>query len=255
MRVYSLYLSTLTGQPTLAVFTGTINTTTLTITSISYGSVAVGQSFYTSAGNLISITALGTGLGGVGTYTISASSTNATATTYSSFSATPNISKYAPTNKSNLAQVKWNINWREIFGYRNGECRVRTRFISSSSTSVSWVANNGTLRATFSSNTSNSTNGFNLGFVRPQSDYTSGTSNTTYLDYDSTTSNGMTMIIPNSNGDFTISLYDRSETLMVNVPEYQVWLYFDVDDENPLITNNLTMFNADSQIPTIFNPR
>jgi hypothetical protein len=247
MRVYSLYLSTLTGQPTLAVFTGTINGSTLTVTSVSYGSLAVGQSFYTASGNLISITGFITGSGGSGNYSVSATATNATSTTYSSFSATQNVSKFAPTNKTNLAQVKWNINWREIFGNRNGECRVRTRFISSSSTAISWVANNGTLRATFSSNTSNSTNGFNLGFVRPQSDYTSGTNNTTYLDYDSTTSNGMTMIIPNSNGDFTISLFDRSETLMVNVPEYQVWLYFDVDDENPFLT--------DEKLPTIFNPR
>ena len=246
MRVYSLYLSTLTGQPTLAVFTGTINsTTTLNVTSVSYGSLGIGQSFYTSGGTLATISALGTGTGNTGTYTLSqAQFNNATATTYSSFSATPIVSKFAPTNKSNLAQVKWNINWREIFGNRNGECRVRTRFISSSSTAISWVANNGTLRATFSSNTANSTNGFNLGFVRPQSDYTSGTNNTTYLDYDSTTSNGMTMIIPNSNGDFTISLFDRSETLMVNVPEYQVWLYFDVDDENPFLT--------DVKLPTIF---
>ena len=247
MRVYSLYLSTLTGQATQAVFTGTINNTTLTITSVAYGAVAVGQSLYTATGVLITITALGTGTGGNGTYTLSAGATNATPTTYSSFLTTATASKYAPTNKSNLAQVKWNINWREIFGNRNGECRVRTRFISSSSTSVSWVANNGSIRASFSSNTSNSTNGFNIGFVRPQSDYTSGTNNTTYLDYDSTTSNGITMIIPNSNSDFTISLYDRSENLMVNVPEYQVWLYFDVDDKNPFLT--------DEKLPTIFNPR
>ena len=46
--------------------------------------------------------------------------------------------------------MEWNINWREIFGNRNGECRVRVRFISSSSTSLNWQQNIGSLRATFS---------------------------------------------------------------------------------------------------------
>ena len=36
-------------------------------------------------------------------------------------------------------------------------------------------------------------------------------------------------------------LLNRKETLMINVPEYQLWLYFDVDDENP--TTDKSLFN------------
>ena len=119
--------------------------------------------------------------------------------------------KYAPTNKSNLSQVKWTINWREIFGTSSGECRIRARLILQSSTNINWISNVGTLRATFASNTSNSTNGFNIGCVRPQNDFSSSTANVTYIDCDTTTGNGSTMVIPNSNGDFTISLFNSIE--------------------------------------------
>ena len=166
---------------------------------------------------------------------------------------TPSGSKYAPVSKTNLANVKWNINWREIFGYRQGECRIRCRLISASSTSLTWAANVGSIRATVASSTTNASNGFNVGFVRPQNDFT-GT-NFTYLDCDTTTSNGTTMIIPNSNNDLTIMLLNSSESQMTNVADYQIWLYFDVDDEDPLITTDLTVFNTDSVLPTIYNPR
>jgi len=155
--------------------------------------------------------------------------------------------KYVPTSKSNLANVKWNINWKEIFGSRNGECRVRVRMLSSSQQSISWNNNCGSIRATFSSNSSNSTNGFNLGYVRAQSDYTTAQAQTTYLDSDTLTSNGASIIIPNSNGDFSITLLDRAEAFMTNVPEYQIWFYFDVDDENPSVSNEA--------LPKYFNPR
>ena len=159
------------------------------------------------------------------------------------------LGKYAPTDKTNLANVRWNINWREIFGNRQGECRVRCRFISASSTgALTWAANVGSLRATFASNSSNSTNGFNIASVRPQNDST-GT-NFTYLDSDTTTAVGTSMIIPNTSGDFSIFLLNSNETPMVNVPNYQIWLYFDVDDEEPYYKGDST-----NNLPSIYNPR
>lgn len=169
---------------------------------------------------------------------------------YSLYLSTLSTGKFAPINKTNSAQVKWCINFREIFGNRSGECRVRARFLSSSANTLTWTNNTGSIRLSFQSNTSNSTNGFNIGSVRPQSDYTSGTANTTYLDLDSTTSNGVTMLIPNTNGDFTVTLLNNAENVMVNVPEYQIWLWFDVDDENPLTLND-----GGSNYPIIYNPR
>ena len=69
--------------PTLAIngvgnasFTGSISTTTLTVTAVGSGALAVGQ-LITGSGVTVptTITALGTGTGGTGTYTVSASQT------------------------------------------------------------------------------------------------------------------------------------------------------------------------------------
>ena len=139
-------------------------------------------------------------------------------------------SSLKPANKTNLNNVKWNINWREIFGNREGECRVRVKVTSASATNLTWSANVGSVRANFASNYQNSTNGFNLGAILPELDITTSTL-TTYLDCDTTSTNGASMIIPKTNTDLIISIFNSSETAMANVPEYQIWLYFDVDVE------------------------
>lgn len=64
------------SSPANAVFTGSVSGTTLTVTSVSTGSIATGQSLYgvgVSAETVI--TALGTGTGGAGTYTVNVSQT------------------------------------------------------------------------------------------------------------------------------------------------------------------------------------
>lgn len=69
------------SPPTGAVVTGAISGTTLTVSAVSSGTLAVGQVISGSgvtAGTYI--TALGTGVGGVGTYTVSASQTAASTT-------------------------------------------------------------------------------------------------------------------------------------------------------------------------------
>jgi len=67
------------SNPSSAIFTGSISTTTLTVDSVLSGTIAVGQAIF---GEGISqntvITALGTGTGGAGTYTVSNSQTVAT---------------------------------------------------------------------------------------------------------------------------------------------------------------------------------
>ena len=69
---YTWYIS----SPAAAVFTGSTSGTTLTVTSVSSGTIAVNQSLY-GIGILPQtvITALGTGTGGTGTYTINRSQT------------------------------------------------------------------------------------------------------------------------------------------------------------------------------------
>ena len=170
--------------------------------------------------------------------------------TYTVYLSTLATSTNKPVDKSNLSRVKWQMNWKEIFGNRTGECRLRVRMISASSSTsnITWANNVGSLRGTFQSNCSVCSNGFNLGYVRPQSDYT-GT-NQVYIDSDTLTSNGASIVIPNSNSEFVLTFLNASENLMTNVPEYQIWLYFDVDDENPY-------YKGDEMVgvPPIFKPR
>jgi len=140
------------------------------------------------------------------------------------------IKSLQPYDKSNLNNVKWNINWKEIFGSATGKCNVRVKVVSASATNLTFANNIGSVRASFASNYQNSTNGFNLGCVLPVLDNTSATANTTYLDCDTRATKGITMIIPTTNNDFTISFLNSSEGVMTNVPEYQIWLYFDKDN-------------------------
>ena len=139
-----------------------------------------------------------------------------------------NTTSLKPYNKTNLNNVKWNINWKEVFGSKVGECNVRVKVVSVSNTNLTWGNNIGSVRASFASNYQNSTNGFNLGSIQPLLDNTSSTANTTYLDCDTRDTIGVTMNIPTTNNDFFITFLNDSESLMANVPEYQIWLYFDV---------------------------
>ena len=64
------------SAPSTAVFTGSISTTTLTVTSISSGTIAAGQALFgIGVSSETVITALGSGSGGTGTYTINTSQT------------------------------------------------------------------------------------------------------------------------------------------------------------------------------------
>lgn len=75
--------ATNTNTVTAASFTATFSGTTMSVSAVSAGTLAVGQAVVgASAGT--TITALGTGTGGTGTYTVSVSQTNGTATAYTS---------------------------------------------------------------------------------------------------------------------------------------------------------------------------
>ena len=255
MKVYSLYLSSLSGTTQQAIFSATASGTVLTITSVVSGTVQALQ-YVNINGSVNQIASLGTGTGGNGTYNLTNNigTSITTATSFISYKLNPN--KYSPTNLTvgqSLSNLRFTINWKEIFGNRNGECRCRIRYISNSGTNVSWISNTGSIRASFQSSSANNTNLCNLGCVRPQNDYT-GTG-FTYLDCDTTTSNGVSVVIPNSNQDFIVSLLNANETYMTTVPDYQIWFYFDCDDEDPLITNDLTIYNSNNIVPSIYSPR
>jgi hypothetical protein len=70
---------------TAAVFTGVVSGTTLTVTAVKSGTLAVGQHFFAVGALQESvITALGTGTGGTGTYTLGLSQTIASSQMYTS---------------------------------------------------------------------------------------------------------------------------------------------------------------------------
>jgi hypothetical protein len=64
-----------------AAFTATFSGTVMTVSAMTSGTLAVGQSVVTPGGTL-TISSLGTGTGGTGTYNMSASYTNGTASSY-----------------------------------------------------------------------------------------------------------------------------------------------------------------------------
>ena len=77
----------LIGAPTSAVFTGSISTTTLTVSLISSGRIAIGDAIFGSGMSTIGarITAFLTGSGGVGTYTISNTQPTLTTRSFNSY--------------------------------------------------------------------------------------------------------------------------------------------------------------------------
>jgi len=175
--------------------------------------------------------------------------------TYSAyFSTISNLN--SPTLGSNGANdATWPVNWRKIFGNRVGECRVRANLISQSNRFLSespYENGNaspaftvGSVYVNFMSNTSDTTNGFgvNLGSVRPVADPTEILlDGIPYcnLELDTRQTNGSSVVIPDINnqaGIIRVRFMDGTDTPMDRVPAYQLWLYFDIDDEIPIQHN------------------
>jgi hypothetical protein len=102
--------ATQTFNATTAVFTGSTSGTTLTVTAVTSGTIAVGMTL-TSSGTITYgtfITALGTGTGGTGTYTISANQNRSSATltgTLPLHASTINITDTFSSNESTAFRV------------------------------------------------------------------------------------------------------------------------------------------------------
>jgi hypothetical protein len=132
-----------------------------------------------------------------------------------------------PTSVANLANVKWNVNWSQIFGNKTGECNVRTYFISIGYAGYTTALNVGTIHCSLNSTTSISNYGLTLAPVHPISD-----TSELFLEADTTNTNGVTCQIPIGNGTFELFILNRTETgFMVNVTDFQITLFFDVQDD------------------------
>ena len=144
--------------------------------------------------------------------------------TYSVYLSTSSTAN-PPTNKSNLNNVSFIVNWDEIFGTQTGVANVRLRMNTVSGTYTD--THNGSLRATFSSNHTNTNYGVNIAPIL----ITALTSTLNVLLSDTFYTNGLTVNIPKGIQTLTISFLDRNEALMTGVTNYQVWFYFDVYDK------------------------
>ena len=125
----------------------------------------------------------------------------------------------------------WNINWRSVFNEtKKDTCKVRCRLISTSNNTLTNTSFS-SFRLSLQSNTSRVSNGFNIGTILVKKElFRTGYK---YLECNTLDTDGFTMIIPKEdNSNLTLSFYDNTETLITaNIPVYQVWLYFDVEDD------------------------
>jgi hypothetical protein len=107
----SISISTDDQTTTASTFTGSISGTTLTVTALTVGTITVGSIIRgTGVTTGTTITALGTGLGGIGTYTVSASQTVGSITMNGATSASAIIVEGVlnPTNyPANPANITW----------------------------------------------------------------------------------------------------------------------------------------------------
>lgn len=140
-----------------------------------------------------------------------------------------------PIDKTNLANVKWNINWREVFNEyidMNKPCRVKCKLITNTASNINPSNVLGTLRCNFSSAYSSINNGFVLAPVSWKYDTLN---NQNYIDIDTVNTNGETMIIPSNGNFFNVYFLKPDEsTLMSVIPEYQLMLYFEIDELDEL---------------------
>ena len=149
-----------------------------------------------------------------------------------------------PVSKNtNLTQVTWRVNWREIFGNRTGEARIRCKFYSQAA-SYTTTATFGTIRVNLTSKGSQLSNGLALGILSLQNDFATAGSGTTALICDTSTFYGQSFIIPNTNTDITVSLINGADTfLTTTVQPYILLLYFDVDEDATTLLMDAPQFN------------
>jgi hypothetical protein len=156
-----------------------------------------------------------------------------------------------PVDKSNLNNVKWSVNWNNVFPTsmnairflnNNSKCRIKVQLVSASGTGFTWAANKGTVRiAGLVSSSQNPVNGVVLGVVKPVVSPIVGTD--WYLECDTTQTLGVEINIP-SNTYIVVGFYNDAGTLMTNALEYEMILHFELEDddtESKYLTNSNTV--------------
>ena len=141
-----------------------------------------------------------------------------------------------PYDKANLANCSFNVSWaalfrnsRNLLDKQDVKCRLRVQFISQQNTSITHPNNEGTIRVNLGSSSQNTNLGTIIGILKPVVSAT--TAGNFYLECDTTSTPGMEINVPIDMTNFNVRLYTSAEALMTNVPEYEMILHFEIEDE------------------------
>lgn len=141
-----------------------------------------------------------------------------------------------PYNKANLANCSYIVSWeslfrnaRQLLEKKDVKCRLRVQFISQQNTSITHANNVGTIRLNLGTSSQNTNFGTIVAFTKPVVSAT--TAGNFYLEADTTSTPGIEINVPVDVTDFSVRLYNSAETLQTNVPEYEMILHFEIEDE------------------------
>jgi hypothetical protein len=151
----------------------------------------------------------------------------------------PNGNQGVPTDRSNLANVSWSVNFDELFRYENqkySKCRVKYHLLMRQWTAVATDWN--TYMGYLSCNLASAQGGFGqygtlLGPLYPLDSPTTGTGN--HVMFVNTSQDmGVDVNVPTGFQTFTLS-FNRADlssgARISNLNDYQIILYFELYDE------------------------
>lgn len=144
-----------------------------------------------------------------------------------------------PDNKSNLANVTFSVNWNTVFPTstnftrlinNNAKCILRAHLVSEVG-ALTWANNKGTLRISGIGSSSQYSlgTGVILGITKPQDDPVGATF---YHELDTTQGVGQEISIPTQSTICVCFVKDDGVTLQTNVPEYELLLQFELEDND-----------------------
>ena len=149
---------------------------------------------------------------------------------------TPSNYQFPVVDKTNLANVKWNVDWRDVFGdlCGRGDCLVKLSLQSKevAAATLTYDAHIGSVRCNFSTAYQNTTQGVNIGILGVANSPT-GTAEH-LISCNTLQDRGTRIRIPNATNDFNISLYDMAATLLVSadITDYQAFFQFEIIEES-----------------------
>ena len=143
--------------------------------------------------------------------------------------------QYVPTNKTNLANVSWNVNCRDIFSPDDDGklMKVKVRILSRNvaAANASWDTSIGSIRCNLPEKNSNSTNGLILSLLYWNDNPTTGSGNH-IIDVNTLSDVGVESYVPVGIQNFNIQFLNLAESQLssTNVAEYNILLLFEIEN-------------------------